>query len=584
MMMKRSAGWLCYPVILSAGIFLATLFPLGAQHLSDSGYVSLMRRDMHVLTADSLEGREAGTPGERMAARYVAHRFEEIGLEPFFSTGWFHHFDFPDGYMWPDEENRLLVTFPGVRFRRGISCTLTTEAFTPLLWSGNGTAAGMVVDAGYCLHGYLPPGDHPMGGAHQKKPTAVSHRPFQGKVVLARYDAPPGYSGQVYGIAELMHAKARFAKEMGATAVIFYDPDSTALRVPGNGYVGDQAPLPVIFLYNASLAKSLPGTHAEVTITHKYKRSQSKNVAAWIPNGSDQTIIIGAHLDHLGWGSFNSRYHGAPMIHPGADDNASGVTGMLALAKYLNSSDLRGKNYLFVAFGAEEKGLIGSRHFAQPEIIHPDTIFAMFNLDMIGRVDTLDPGIELLGAGSSERWQEIIPLVETQLSVKPTRGGLSGSDHFHFYDNGIPVLFFFNGIHDDYHKPSDTPDKINYAGMTKVVELAIGMLHVLDTLSTLPFQQIDDEGRGHRRNRQFSLGIIPGHGMDVVGLYVQAVTTEGPAYHAGIFRGDVIVGMGDTPIENIQQYMAALGRITEGETLPVTVIRNGETLTLTLQF
>ena len=578
--MKYSVWWVgCWLWCL-----VTVCLPVTAQQWLDSAYLQTIRTDVYVLAADSMEGREAGTPGEVKAARYIASRFAGISVAPYFDTTYFQYFTFSDGYQYPEDGNHITITHSGFRVFGNRQQTLSLADFTPFPWGAAGSAEGRVVYAGYCLEGHLPRGLIPSGDPTQPHGSPPSHQPFKGKIVLARYDAPPGFTGRARGISGLMLAKARYAYELGAEAIILYDPLGTVGHVPGTSMPGEEVNIPVMFLHDQKTAASLPDGRMSITVTTERKRSTGKNVAAWINHGADQTIVVGAHYDHLGWGSFTSAHQGLPAIHPGADDNASGVAGMLALAQWLKSSDLNGKNYIFVAFSAEEKGLIGSRLFIEKEEITPENTFAMVNLDMIGRADPDEPVIHLQGTGTSPDWNEIIDLAGGRVPVRKVRGGITGSDQYHFYDAGIPVLFFFTGIHHDYHKPSDTPDKINYPGMKTVVELAIDILHVLDTLQTLPFERVVDESRGHRRTRQFSLGIVPGHGMDVTGLYVQEVTPQWPADKAGIIRGDVIIKLGTTVVENIHHYMNALQSITEGETVEVVVMRDGKPLSFQLQF
>ncbi len=570
------AGWF----LISALLFTT----LSGQQLLNERYILNMKEDIKILAGDSLEGREAGSMGELYAALYVAERFDLLDLKTWLSGCYFQDFDFSDGYEFPPEKNKFLVSITDSKRGTSNPIDLAQNDFSPYYWGGDGKVSGIVVDAGYCMEGYLSISEAKERRHSKRQKGTLVPIDLQGRIALVRYDAPPDYQKQIPSLGNLMFEKAEMAKAMGAVAVIFYDPENKLTRAPGNNLTGQQVFIPVVFLHNADMAPMLENMKVELQISAEKKRSYGKNVAAWIDNGAEKTIVIGAHIDHLGWGINNSRHNGPPAIHPGADDNASGVAGMLALAEWLSQSTLTRKNYLFVGFSAEEKGLIGSRIFTELENISSDNIFAMLNFDMIGRVDAYKPEISLLGAGSSTHWEELLELVKEDVTSKPVKDGLSGSDHYHFYNTGVPVLFFFNGIHDDYHKPSDTPEKINYTGMRDVVEYTINLLSILDTLSSLPFQKYSGEEPRSRTSLQYSLGIVPGHGMDVKGVYVQEVIRQWAAEAAGIKKGDIIVRIGDTDIENMHHYMLALSRIQEGVSFEVVVVREGKPKIFTMKF
>ncbi len=554
---------------------------LTGQQILDDRYLSLFKRDMQVLASDSLEGRETGTMGELHAALYIADRFEVLGIKPWFNGCYYQDFDFPDGYQYQREENHIQI-YSDTAEGRKVLRKLSTDDFTPLPWGSNTTVAGEVAYAGYCLEGFI---QAPGTGKKKKKgafPAAALRDYYAGKILLVRYDAPPGYL-QEGSIHDLMLDKVHYAMELGAAAVIFFDPEGEPDQIPGNCNGITEVPLPVVFIHEPGSAMQLSGLMVELITSAKNKRSMGKNVVAWIDNHADQTIVIGAHYDHLGWGCWNSRYNGLPAIHYGADDNASGVTGMLALAEWLASSGLKNKNYLFAAFSAEEKGLIGSRFFMEDESIQQGNLFAMLNYDMIGRVSAKEPVIKLMASGSSPQWGEVLALVEEDVKGLPVNGGVHGSDHHYFYQHDIPVLFFFNGIHEDYHKPSDVPEKINYRGLRDVVEYTINLLCILDTLQNLPFQKIMEESQSTRRSGQASLGIVPAHGADVQGVQVEEVLHLRPAEAAGMLKGDIIIRIDGVEIENIYQYMRILNQTEKGQQLDVTVMRNNVSVRLKVQ-
>ena len=583
--------------ILKQYLFLLLLLApasLFSQQILDDSYLQQMKQDVRILSSDSLEGREAGTIGEMLAALYIAERFEELDLKPWYDGCYFQSFTFTDGYEFPEDSNHVSITFDakggGVRH----AITLTADRYTPLPWGADATVSGVVFDAGYCLKGVAVESttkekrrraNNRSTQAQAASPEPAGDQDTKGKLFLVRYDAPSFYDAE-QGVYELMLSKARYAEARGAAGVLFYDPQGDVARVPANYFKWDEVQIPVVFFHEKETALSLPGATVTMQIMSAKRRSSSQNVAAWIDNGAEQSIVIGAHYDHLGWGIYNTRHKGLPEIHPGADDNASGVAGMIALAGWLKQSSLTNRNYIFAAFSAEEKGLIGSNRFVEDERVSDSTIFAMINFDMIGRVDEDDPVVSLLAAGSSPAWGEIIDLISEDVKAKPVNGGTSGSDHHYFYYNSIPVLFFFTGLHEDYHKPSDVVDKINFHGMRDVIEYSALMMSVLDTLQLLPFQEVEESSRTSRRAVQFSLGIIPDHATDVQGVKVQDVLKQRPAETAGIRKGDVIINISGSEIRNMYDYMRALNNVVieRGYRIDIIVLRNGEELDLFFEF
>lgn len=564
--------------LLTAGSKLLT-----GQQLLDDSFIKSMYKDVRVLTADSLEGREAGTMGELLAALYIAERLEKMNVAPLLDDCYYQDFIFSDGYEYPEEKNYLKVSLSSIN-KSSTKVVISLKDYTPLPWGADGTVNSTVEYAGYSIEGFFPDNESRIKRNVFRRKDNKSDN-LEGKIFLVRYDKPENYDNDV-SIVKLMSDKVVYAEKMGAVAVIFYDPNNKIKRVPANylSYETEQAGIPIIFIHDKKQLDLIKDATIELTVKSEEKRSFGKNVIGFINNNAEQTIVIGAHYDHLGYGSYLSRNPGLPAIHPGADDNASGVAGILALAEWLSESDLKGKNYIFVAFSAEEKGLVGSREFVSMDRIDSEKVFAMLNFDMIGRVDREEPKISLFGAGSSPKWKEILSFIDSDVKGVPVEGGITGSDHYHFYENRIPVLFFFSGIHEDYHKPSDVIDKINFQGMRNVMEYSINLLHILDTLKSLPFTEVDqDNQRRSRRTDRVSLGIVPGHGVDVTGVMVDDVIRNRPASEGGMRKGDIIINIDGNDIRNIMQYMRVLDNINEGQKIEVIVIRNNEPLTLFLQ-
>jgi aminopeptidase YwaD len=563
--------------LIAATFFCGISLPVTgySQQMLDAAFIQSMKKDMQILASDSLEGREAGSMGELYASLYIAERFENMGVKPYFGICYFQDFEFPDGKEYTSSNN--YVKYNG---NQGRQVQLAVGDYTPLQWGADGNISAVVFDADYCLPPFTVPAKNQR--SHGKETMALPD--LEGKIALVRYDAPAGYPFRD-DVTRIMAEKVKYAAQLGAIGVIFYNPDGNVKVAPGQYYIQDKLPVPVVFMHDPEQALALSGNKVDFSVESSKKVSFGKNVAGWINNGAEKTVVIGAHYDHLGWGSNSSRNSGMPAIHYGADDNASGVCGMLALAEWLSRGNLSHRNYLFIAFSAEEKGLLGSRFFVENATFDSSKYLCMLNFDMIGRVKETAPQISLLAGGSSSGWKDIIPLVKEDVNAELVTEGTNGSDHYSFYSHHIPVLFFFNGIHDDYHKPSDVKEKINYNGLRDVVEYSVNLLRIVDTLQQLPFQEIvSTQQSSGRRGGKTSLGIIPDHGKDSDGVLVQDVIPEKPAMVAGIQKGDLIVKVGGNPVHDITDYMKALDQIKEGTRVKVEVLRSGKKKKFTLQF
>lgn len=312
------------------------------------------------------------------------------------------------------------------------------------------------------------------------------------------------------------------------------------------------------------------------------------NAVAYLDNKADKTIIIGAHFDHLGLGENGSSLDANPKgkIHNGADDNASGVAGVLELARYFSKNKISEKsNFLFICFSGEELGLYGSKYFTEHPSIDLTRVNYMINMDMIGRLNPTTKSISVSGSGTSPVWETTLKnMTGTQLTIKTDSAGVGPSDHTSFYLKNIPVLHFFTGSHSDYHKPSDDWDKINYEGEKEVLDLIIAVIEKLDTEPQLAFLPTKNKSMSSSRSFKVTMGVMPSYTSDVAGLLVDGATDGKPAQKAGIQTGDIITKIGDFEIIDIQTYMDALGKFEKGQTVPVKIKRKSEELTLNVTF
>jgi len=313
---------------------------------------------------------------------------------------------------------------------------------------------------------------------------------------------------------------------------------------------------------------------------------KSRNVVAYLDNGAEHTIVIGAHYDHLGLGhdrnSLEANSQG--KIHNGADDNASGTSGVLELARYFAQNNVREKhNFLFLCFSGEELGLVGSKKYTEKPTIDLSKVSFMLNMDMIGRLNE-EKRLVVGGVGTAPNFVPLLNrLTTSELGIKQDSAGIGPSDHTSFYLKNIPVLFFFTGQHTDYHKPSDDVEKVNFAGEKTILDYAVRLIESLDKEPKLTFQETKSKP-GDTPRFKVTLGIMPDYTYDGEGVHVDGVTDGRPAAKAGIQRGDRIVRLGDIEVITIQDYMSALSKFQKGDTAKVKVVRGSETKEMEVTF
>jgi len=306
------------------------------------------------------------------------------------------------------------------------------------------------------------------------------------------------------------------------------------------------------------------------------------NVAGYIDNNSAQTLIIGAHYDHLGDGHSGFSLSTEGGIHNGADDNASGVSVMLYLAETLVKTKSK-YNYLFLAFSGEEYGLWGSNYFVKHPTVDLTKVAAMINLDMVGRLKD-DNSLLIGGVGTSPIWKSKIEASNvSKLKLIYEESGSGPSDHTSFYFKDLPVLFFFTGQHSDYHKPSDDIEKINFKGMNLIIENIYTLIKSLEKVPSIPFTKTKDE-KQEKMEMKVTLGIMPDYMYNEGGLRVDGVKEDRPAQKAGLQVGDIIIELGKFKITEIQSYMEALNGISPGEKATVKFKRNNQMMSSDVQF
>jgi hypothetical protein len=311
-----------------------------------------------------------------------------------------------------------------------------------------------------------------------------------------------------------------------------------------------------------------------------------KNVIGYLDNGAELTVVIGAHYDHLGLGHDHNSLDANPVgqIHNGADDNASGTAGVMELARYYASNGVKEKfNFLFICFSGEELGLIGSKKFCESPTIDLSKVDYMINMDMIGRYSDTARTLIIYGVGTAPDWVPMLDQMRTKFHMKKDSAGVGPSDQTSFYLKDIPVLHFFTGQHSDYHKPSDDVEKINFEGEKMVLELIINIISKTESLPKLKFLQTKNPNAGSHVYK-VTMGVMPDYAFEGKGMRVDGVTEGKPAAAAGVQKGDVIIQLGDTTVNNTMDYMKALGNFKKGDTTKLKLLRDGKEMTLDVTF
>lgn len=308
-----------------------------------------------------------------------------------------------------------------------------------------------------------------------------------------------------------------------------------------------------------------------------------KNVIGLIDNKAATTVVIGGHYDHLGYGSEGSLHTGELAIHNGADDNSSGVAGVLFLAESIKKAGLKHHNYLFICFSGEEKGLWGSNYFINHSIDKPSFHY-MINMDMIGRLNK-ERKLSISGIGTSPHFESIIDGVTSpKFSIKKDLSGLGPSDHASFYNAGVPVLAFFTGQHSDYHKPTDDFEHINYDGIIDIVQYIYQVVSTLeDHKEKLTFVKTKDESQA-KMSFSVTLGVMPDYLFDGQGMKIDGTKDGKPAQLAGLQKGDIVIKMGNLDVIDMQSYMKCLSAFKPGQTVEVMAIRDGKKITKQVTF
>ncbi len=555
------------------------------------------------LSSEKLAGRLPGTNGDKLAQDYIIENFKSYGLLPAGDNGsYIQSFEMITSVT-IGKNNSFTELSPDDR-----SFTLGVD-YTPLGFSTDGNSEATLVFAGYGI------------SAPESNYDDYEGIDVKGKIaVIMRYtpfwNDPHNESLRNYAP---FIVKTIVAKEKGAAGIIFItgpqdnETDDLAGLSFNNGY--PDAGIPIINITRntfdelfSSTSKNIAGIQEEINSSGSPASFETNikvrietdvdpqtittgNVVGMLegndPSVSHEAIVIGAHYDHLGYGEYGSLYSGTDkVIHHGADDNASGTAGVIELAQKLASvKETLKRDIIFILFSGEEAGLLGSNFYTKSDEFENANIVAMLNMDMIGRLQ--DNKLVIYGIGSSPMWETTIKNLNNtyNFDITYTQGGFGRSDHSSFYSNNIPAVHFFSGTHTDYHRPSDTYDKINAPDTEKIVKLVYDVTKEIDNERTKPeFTKAEEEGNDNRTmgNIRIYVGTIPDYAYDGKGMKISGVKEGGPAEKGGMQAGDIIIKFGEKSVENIYDFMYAMQSYKPDDVVDFVVLRDGKEVNLKL--
>ncbi len=525
-----------------------------------------LRTHIQFLADDKLEGRRTGSAGEKLAMEYISAQFQRNGLSPKGVNGFYQPFEVYDGKIMGDS---TWFYINGHKLTAG-------KDFFPFAYSAN-----LKLEA-------LPS----MAVQEADMPWF-----FDLREILEE-----NKSNTKFDLPEYIKKNVSKAKDRGASAVILFNTSTIKDNLSFESK--DRSAtlgIPLLYISKETADQYLKDPSAtldiKLNVSLVEKRRTGHNVIGYLDNGAAETIVLGAHYDHLGRGEDgNSRHiNNDPVIHNGADDNASGTAALMELSRILRQSTLKGHNYLFIAFSGEELGLFGSKYFTEHPTIDLKKVDYMINMDMVGRLNDSSRVLTIGGYGTSPSWSKFIAKDYYEnaaaakknipsLVIRIDSSGTGPSDHTSFYRKDIPVLFYFTGLHTDYHKPSDDADKINYEGERLVLNHIIKLIEGLDKEPALAFSKTRETSSTGSRAFSVTMGIMPDYTYSGTGVRADGVIDGKPAQKAGLKEGDIILQLGDFNVSSLDNYMQALGKFVKGEKTVVKFKRGDKVMELTVEF
>ena len=553
---------------LTLVLLLTTALPASvyAQEIPiDLSATKRMEQDLFFLSSDALKGRKPGTPEADVAREYIAGKMMAYGIEPMGENGYFQKFPVPE---------YAAVDYDATTLSVGNAQLEGHMDFYPVSIScETGKASSKTVYVGYGI-------TTEDGSYDDFKGLDVN-----GAIAVMNVSSPDGiHPHSAYAAYHSLNERVASLVEKGAKGILLINPEGTASDTQEFFKSINASSLPVFFVRNEKwvnkLMKRAQKTTMSVSISERF--SDGYNVIGYIHNNKRKTVVLGAHSDHLGMGGENSLYKGPAAIHNGADDNGSGTTLLLEAMRYYAQRQDTNYNYLIQFYSAEELGLIGSKYWANNPTFPLKEVEYMINSDMVGRLR--DNRLQLSGTGTAVEWDEILDTPIHGLDIKKDPAGVGPSDQTSFYYKDLPVLHLFTGTHDDYHKPTDDADKINYKGMAKLASLIYTITARTAYYENVTFQKTTSSEQKTTPNFSVTLGVVPDYLFGGPGLRIDGATEGRPGANAGLKAGDVIMKIGAIAIDDIYAYMTALGAFKKGDTTALVYVRDGEEVETEITF
>jgi len=512
--------------------------------------INNLKTHIDFLADDKLQGRRTGTEGENLAKDYLVNQYVSIGLEKT-SESYTQSFEINDGKSYKSPKNFLIID----------DMKIEEKYFLPLHFSASKSIESFA---------------------------SISLRENSMVWVIDIKDAmEENKTNPHFDVLDYLHNQAIKHEKNGAGAIVFINSSNIDVVVPFERKSKiSSLKIPVVFVEKTIASKFtkdvIASYNIKISVDLFDEKRIANNVVGFINNQAENTIILGAHYDHLGFGEDKNALDTSHEIHNGADDNASGSAALLELAWLLKQKNNKGYNYLFIHFSGEELGLLGSKYWLEnPTIkIKPN---CMINMDMIGRYDTAHK-LTIGGFGTSPTWSNILPNIKTSLITKYDSTGGGPSDHASFYRKDIPVLFFFTGSHSDYHKTTDDASKINYSDEALIVQFIAEIIDSLNTKPKLVFLKTAEPKMGKSSKFTVSLGVIPDYGYNGAGVRIDGVSPNKLAEKIGLKAGDVLLQLGDHNFTDVMSYMTSLSKFKKGDSTTLKVKRGDDELSFSITF
>jgi len=539
----------------SIALFLVVLFPifLNAQGLKRADKLLIQNLENHIkfLASDALEGRRAGSPGEQKAVDYIILQYQNAGIQAKGSNGFIQSFSI-------DEGKKLTAS----SFIKVDKQSLLLDAdFFPISNSGVGNIKSL---ASVSLNEANQIWFKDMGEVLEEN-TSNPH----------------------FDINEWLLTTAKETKQKEGAALFLYNSGTLVDNIQYYKFDTAKAlPIPVVYITKKGFSKyfsdELSTYEIQASIEFEHASRTAHNVAAFINNKAANTVILGAHLDHLGYNEDGNALDINNNIRNGADDNASGTAALIELAKALQKKSPKNNNYLILHFSGEELGLFGSKYWLE----HPTyagNYNYMINMDMVGRYDTARK-LTVGGYGTSTKWANILASIPTNLVTHYDSAGSGPSDHASFYRKDMPVLFMFTGSHSDYHKATDDWDKINYVAESQIIRYVQSIIKTTDVVGKLDFLKTREAAMGRSTKFTVSLGVLPDYAFTGIGLRIEGTSQGKLGEKIGLKGGDVLLQLGDYKIVDVMNYMTTLSKFKKGDKTSLTYKRGTEEIKIEIEF